>query len=93
MGTENLSERSPNYIAHQITRPLLITFGLNDYYLQDSMSMTAALRSHDIPFECIVFNNEGHTINQPSNKRKFAAAVERFLAKHLGGACELSIEE
>lgn len=32
-------------------------------------------------------------MNQPSNKRKFAATVERFLAKHLGGACELSIEE
>lgn len=93
MGAENLSERSPNYLAHQVKRPLMIAFGANDCFLQDNISMTEALHSHGIPFDCIMFENEGHTINQPFNKRKLAEAVEQFLAKHLGGVCELSIEE
>ena len=57
------------------------------------MSMVAALRSFGISFDCMIFENEGHTIQQPLNKRKFAAAVEQFLAKHLGGSFELSNEE
>jgi dipeptidyl aminopeptidase/acylaminoacyl peptidase len=36
----------------------------------------------------IVFPDEGHGFARPENNRRFNAATEEFLARHLGGRFE-----
>ena len=38
--------------------------------------------------EYLLFADEGHGFARPENQRKFVAAVEPFLARHLGGRVE-----
>jgi dipeptidyl aminopeptidase/acylaminoacyl peptidase len=40
-------------------------------------------RKHDV--EYILFGDEGHGINRTANRLLYIRAVERFLARHLGG--------
>ena len=40
----------------------------------------------------IVFPDEGHGFARPENNRRFNAAAEEFLARHLGGRFEPAIE-
>ncbi len=84
---EFLKERSPLFKAHHITRPLLIAQGANDPRVKKSESdqIVAAMREHQKPVEYLVFEDEGHGFQRPENKKRFYAAVEYFLAEHLGG--------
>jgi dipeptidyl aminopeptidase/acylaminoacyl peptidase len=41
-----------------------------------------------IPHTYLVFPDEGHGFKKPANSERFQAEAERFLADHLGGACE-----
>jgi len=80
-------ERSPLTRVDAIRAPLLIVHGANDVRVRRDHSdriATALLgRSHSV--EYILFDDEGHGINRTPNRIAYFRAVERFLARHLGG--------
>jgi dipeptidyl aminopeptidase/acylaminoacyl peptidase len=50
------------------------------------------MRKNKLPVEYLVFPDEGHGFARPENNLKFMAAVEEFLARHLGGRFEPAAE-
>jgi dipeptidyl aminopeptidase/acylaminoacyl peptidase len=87
---EFLKSRSPVFKVEQIKVPLLIGQGANDPRVvqAESDQIVEAMRRNGKPVEYILFADEGHGFLRPVNKQKFHAAMEHFLAKYLGGACE-----
>lgn len=87
-----LREASPLFAADRITAPLLIAQGANDPRVKkaESDQIVEALRSRGIEVPYIVKDNEGHGFGNEENRFYFYRAVERFLAKHLGGRVEAS---
>ena len=47
--------------------------------------MVAALRARNHNVEYLLFADEGHGLNLTTNRIEFMRAVERFLARHIGG--------
>ena len=86
---EDMRARSPLFKVDQIVRPLLVAQGANDVRVTqvESDQIVEALRSRGIDVEYIL-KDEGHGFQNPENKLEFYAAMERFLAKHLGGRSE-----
>ena len=41
----------------------------------------------------MLFPDEGHGFAKPENRLRFYAAAEKFLAKHLGGRYEETIQD
>ncbi len=82
-----LAERSPLNHADAIRAPLLIVHGANDVRVRRDHSdrMVAALRARNHNVEYLLFADEGHGLNLTTNRIAFMRAVERFLARHLGG--------
>jgi dipeptidyl aminopeptidase/acylaminoacyl peptidase len=89
---ELLREASPLFSAERIKAPLLIAQGANDPRVKkaESDQIVEALRSRGIDVPYIVKDNEGHGFANEENRFYFFRAVERFLAKHLGGRVEQS---
>jgi dipeptidyl aminopeptidase/acylaminoacyl peptidase len=85
-----LWSRSPLSRADQVRVPLLIAQGANDPRVKqaESEQIVAALRAKEIPYEYMLFPDEGHGFAKPENRLRFYAAAERFLARHLGGRFE-----
>jgi hypothetical protein len=67
--------------------PLLVVHGANDPRVKQAESdqIVVALREKEKPVEYIVAPDEGHGFRSPENRMALAVAMERFLAKHLGG--------
>jgi dipeptidyl aminopeptidase/acylaminoacyl peptidase len=80
-------DRSPLSHAGAIRVPLLVSHGANDIRVRrdhsDRIVATLKARRHDV--EYLLFEDEGHSINRTPNRLAFWRAVERFLARHLGG--------
>lgn len=89
---ELLREASPLFSADHINAPLLIAQGANDPRVKkaESDQIVEALQSRGIDVPYIVKDNEGHGFANEENRFYFFRAVERFLAKHLGGRVEQS---
>lgn len=87
---EFLRSRSPLHKAGDIQAPLLIGQGANDPRVKQAESdqIVRAMRANGKPVEYIVFEDEGHGFVRPENNMRFFAAMERFLAKYLGGRAE-----
>lgn len=87
---EFLKSRSPLFQAGNIRAPLLIAQGANDPRVKQAESdqIVQAMRANGQEVEYLVFPDEGHGFARPENNRKFWAAAEAFLAKHLGGRFE-----
>ena len=87
---EFLQARSPLFKADQITIPVLIAQGANDPRVKqaESEQIVEAMKRHGIPYEYLLFPDEGHGFAKPENRIKFYAAAEKFLATHLGGRYE-----
>jgi dipeptidyl aminopeptidase/acylaminoacyl peptidase len=87
---EVLAAQSPLYRAGEIRAPLLIGQGANDprVKMAESDQIVAAMRERKLEVEYIVFADEGHGFARPENANRFNAAVEKFLAAHLGGRFE-----
>ena len=49
--------------------------------------MVEALRAAGKAVEYRLYEDEGHGLMRPANRLDFFRAVERFLARHLGGRC------
>lgn len=85
-----LKSRSPLFHVDQIKIPLLIGQGANDPRVKqaESEQIVEAMKSKNIPYEYMLFPDEGHGFAKPENRLKFNAAAEKFLATHLGGRYE-----
>lgn len=86
-GKALLLERSPLLSANKIKTPLLIAQGANDPRVnhRESEQIVIALRDRSFPVEYILAPDEGHGFARPINNLALFAAVEKFLAQHLGG--------
>src|SRR5262249_54941945 len=82
-----LAERSPLNHADAIRAPLLVVQGANDIRVRRDHSdrIVAALRARNHDVEYLLFPDEGHGFNRTPNRVAFRRAVERFLARDLGG--------
>ena len=87
---EFLKSRSPLFKVDRIKIPLLIGQGANDPRVKqaEAEQIVEAMKGKGLPYEYIVFPDEGHGFAKPENRLKFYAAAEKFLAKHLGGRYE-----
>jgi dipeptidyl aminopeptidase/acylaminoacyl peptidase len=87
---EFLASQSPLFRAGAIRAPLLIGQGANDprVKIAESDQIVAAMRANGQPVTYVVFDDEGHGFARPENNKRFNAAVEAFLARHLGGRAE-----
>ena len=87
---EFLTAQSPLFKADAIRAPLLIGQGANDprVKIAESDQIVAAMRRNGQPVTYAVFDDEGHGFARPENNQRFNAALEAFLAQHLGGRAE-----
>jgi len=87
---ELLTAASPLFSADKIQSPLLIAQGANDPRVKkaESDQIVEALKKRGVDVPYIVRENEGHGFANEENRMYFYRAVERFLAKHLGGRPE-----
>jgi dipeptidyl aminopeptidase/acylaminoacyl peptidase len=85
-----LKSRSPLFHVDRITIPILIAHGANDPRVKqaESEQIVAAMKHKGIPYEYLLFPDEGHGFAKPENRLTFYAAADRFLARHLGGRAE-----
>lgn len=89
-GRKLLAERSPINKVENIKRPMLIFHGANDVRCKvaESDTIVAAMQAKNIPVTYVVYPDEGHGFQKPSNRLSYIAIAEAFFARHLGGACE-----
>ena len=82
-----LIARSPLFHCDQIKAPLLVVHGANDPRVKqhESDQIVVALRQKGKEVEYVVAPDEGHGFRAPNNRKALAVAMEKFLAKQLGG--------
>lgn len=92
---QDLIARSPLFHSDQITAPLLVVHGANDPRVtqHESDQIVTALRDKGKAVEYIVAPDEGHGFRAPENRKALAVAMEKFLAKHLGGRYQEDVRE
>ncbi|MFZ5863626.1 MAG: S9 family peptidase [Nitrospirota bacterium] len=85
-----LKSRSPLFFVDRIKAPILIAHGANDPRVKqaESEQIVDAMKRKGIPYEYVLFPDEGHGFAKPENRLRFYAVAERFLATHLGGRVE-----
>lgn len=88
-----LEAQSPLFFADQIQAPLLVIQGANDPRVKQAESdqIVAALRDLGRPVEYLVAPDEGHGFRKEINSLAMTAALETFLAEHLGGRYQTDI--
>jgi dipeptidyl aminopeptidase/acylaminoacyl peptidase len=86
-GRAMLMEQSPLTRAKAIVTPLMVFQGKNDprVNVRESNQIVAAVRDNGKPIEYFIAPDEGHGFAKPINNLAMAAAMEKFLAKHLAG--------
>lgn len=86
-GSAKLMSQSPLFSADQIAAPLMVVQGENDPRVKkaESDQIVIALRDRGFPVEYLNAPDEGHGFVRPINNMAFIAAMEKFLATHLGG--------
>ena len=93
---ERLKSQSPLFVADQIQAPLMVMQGANDPRVPQAEAdqMVKVLRDLGRPVEYLLAPDEGHGFIKQNNLLASTAALERFLAEHLGGRyqAELSAE-
>ncbi|ASU58215.1 S9 family peptidase [Nocardiopsis dassonvillei] len=79
--------RSPISRVDRITAPLMVVQGANDARVvkAESDNIVASVRGRGVDVEYLVFDDEGHAIVNPENLITMFGAIDRFLARHLGG--------
>ena len=94
-GRELLNRQSPLNAADNIAAPLMVVQGKNDPRVLEAESeqIVVALRDRGFPVEYINAPDEGHGFARPVNNMAFVAAMERFLAEHVGGRYQESMSE
>ena len=84
---ERLRAQSPYFHADRIEAPLLVIQGANDPRVRQSESdqIVVAARENGVDVEYLVAPDEGHGFAGLENRLSMFAAIEQFLADHLGG--------
>lgn len=79
--------RSPISRVEHIRTPLLVAQGANDVRVvqAESDNIVGALRARGVDVEYVVKDDEGHGFLNPENAIDLHRAIERFLARRLGG--------
>ncbi len=92
---EDLIARSPLFRADDIRVPLLVVHGANDPRVKqhEADQIVVALRDKGASVEYFVAPDEGHGFRAPLNNMALAVALERFLAKHLGGRVQHDVPD
>lgn len=92
---ERLKAQSPLFSADQIRAPLLVIQGANDPRVNrlESEQIVVALRDLGRHVEYMLAEDEGHGFAGRENRIAVAAAMERFLAPHLGGRFQEDMPE
>jgi dipeptidyl aminopeptidase/acylaminoacyl peptidase len=92
---EMLRSQSPLYSATQIQAPLLVVQGANDPRVKkhESDQIVVALRDLGREVEYLVAWDEGHGFANRENRLAMFAAIEQFLAQHLGGRYQADMPE
>jgi len=85
---ERYRERSPIHFVDRIAARLLIVQGMNDPNVTpDNLhQVEAALKAASIPYETLLFDDEGHGIRKPGNLRVLYARLIEFFAASFAGA-------
>lgn len=80
-----LRERSPLFFADKIGIPVLIGHGANDPRVKQAEAdqIVAALKANQIPYEYVIYPDEGHGFAKPENRIDFYRRVEKFLKEHV----------
>ncbi len=86
-GEKLIREASPLFSAENINKPLLIIQGANDPRVKQAEAdqIVIALRDKGQPVTYILADDEGHGFAKAVNNMAMYAAVEKFLADHIGG--------
>lgn len=94
-GLAKIKQQSPLFSADKIAAPLLVVQGQNDPRVKkaESDQIVVALRNRGFVVEYINAPDEGHGFVHSVNKMAFVAAMEKFLATHLGGRYQDEIPE
>jgi dipeptidyl aminopeptidase/acylaminoacyl peptidase len=94
-GEKRLKRQSPLFSAGQIVAPLLVVQGQNDPRVikAESDQIVVAMRDRGLPVQYINAPDEGHGFARPENNMAFIAAMERFLAQHIGGRYQEEMPE
>ena len=89
----DLEARSPLNFVDRIRTPLLVVHGANDPRVtqRESDQLVIALRDRGVGVEYLVAPDEGHGFRSEPNRMALAAAMERFLADHLGGRAQTDV--
>ena len=92
---QDLIARSPLFHSDQIKCPLLVVHGANDPRVKqrEADQIVVSLRQKDKPVEYLVASDEGHGFRAPENRKALAVAMEKFLAKQLGGRAQEHVRE
>lgn len=79
-------ERSPIHFVQHIRGALLIVQGAQDPNVtpENVRAVRQRLEAHGIPYELLVFEDEGHGILKPKNQRRLYPALADFFARALG---------
>ncbi len=92
---ERLIAQSPLFSAEKITAPLLVVQGANDPRVKEAESeqIVVAMRELGRDVEYMLAEDEGHGFAGRENRLALAAALERFLAEHIGGRHQKDMPE
>lgn len=84
---KRLRKQSPLFAADKIDDPLLVIQGANDPRVdkRESDQIVIAARDRGLDVGYLVAPDEGHGFRGEENRLVVAAAMEKFLAQHLGG--------
>ncbi|MGB3691900.1 MAG: prolyl oligopeptidase family serine peptidase [Spirulinaceae cyanobacterium] len=90
---ERLKQQSPLFSASEIKAPLMVIQGANDPRVKQAEfdQIVVALRDLGQDVEYLLAPDEGHGFSGETNSLAVAAAMERFLAKYLGGRFQESL--
>lgn len=85
-----LQDRSPLFHLSTLKVPLLIAQGLNDprVHKNESDQIINELNARNLPYDYVLFSDEGHVLTHEKNRLIFYARVEHFLADVLHGSYE-----
>src|SRR6266849_605752 len=84
---ERYRERSPIHFVDRIRARLLIVQGMNDPNVtpENLYEVETALKTAGIPYETLLFDDEGHGIRKPKNLRILYARLIEFFATAFAG--------
>jgi len=94
-GRAQLERQSPINHVDKIQRPLLVIHGANDPRVRQAEAdqIVVAMREAELPVEYILAPDEGHGFRGRENRLAMFARTEQFLAEHLGGRHQESMDD